>query len=156
MTTAGPINSAASLGGYVETLLRKSSSEFNATISQINGQSHPSHSTHAFNVGKMRIKLCRRWITKSREMYSTSMLLCEVRDVGVAARHLSCCFQVWKRNCWALYLWSNGSLCCYVYVLESVWYTIFASCLFSKKCSFDLPYSFPTVLWLLLVHVPWV
>ncbi|WRX25044.1 Stomatal closure-related actin-binding protein [Theobroma cacao] len=91
VTTSVPIGSekltftAAGLGGYVETLLRKSSSEFNVVISQINGQDHPSHSTHAFNVGKMRIKLCRGWITKSREIYSTSMLLCGVRGDGNAA-----------------------------------------------------------------------
>lgn len=42
-------------------------------ISQMNGQDNPSHSVHAFNVGKMRIKLCRGWITKSREIYSTTM-----------------------------------------------------------------------------------
>lgn len=85
VTTAGPIESAAGLGSYVETLLRKSSSEFSVIISQINGQAHPSHSTHAFNVGKMRIKLCRGWITKSREIYSTSMLLCGVRGDGKAS-----------------------------------------------------------------------
>ncbi|XVE90741.1 hypothetical protein DITRI_Ditri20bG0101500 [Diplodiscus trichospermus] len=84
VTTAGPIASAAGLESYVETLLRKSSSEFNVVISQMNGQDHPSHSTHAFNVGKMRIKLCRGWITKSREIYSTSMLLCGVQGDGKA------------------------------------------------------------------------
>lgn len=39
----------------------------------MNGQDHPSHSVHAFHVGKMRIKLCRGWITKARENYSLSM-----------------------------------------------------------------------------------
>ncbi|GLT88064.1 hypothetical protein SLE2022_061060 [Rubroshorea leprosula] len=85
VSTAGPIESAAGLGSYVETLLRKSSSEFNVVISQMNGQDHSSHSTHVFNVGKMRIKLCRGWITKSREIYSTSMQLCGVRGDGSAA-----------------------------------------------------------------------
>ncbi|OMO90081.1 hypothetical protein COLO4_19403 [Corchorus olitorius] len=85
VTTSGPIDSAAGLGGYVETLLRKSSSDFNVVISQINGQNHPSHSTHSLNVGKMRIKLCRGWITKSREIYSTSMLLCGARGDGNTA-----------------------------------------------------------------------
>ncbi|GMI79616.1 hypothetical protein like AT2G40820 [Hibiscus trionum] len=89
VTTANPIGSAAGLGSYVETLLRKSSSEFNVVISQINGQNHPSRSTHAFNIGKMRIKLCRGWITKSRENYSTSMLLCGSRgDANAPAKSL--------------------------------------------------------------------
>ncbi|KAH9738841.1 Stomatal closure-related actin-binding protein 2 [Citrus sinensis] len=73
VTSAGPIESAAGLGSYVETLLRKSSSEFNVVISQMNGQDYSSHSNHCFNVGKLRIKLCRGWITKSREIYHTSM-----------------------------------------------------------------------------------
>ncbi|GLT95718.1 hypothetical protein SLE2022_133840 [Rubroshorea leprosula] len=85
VTTDGPVDSAAGLGSHVETLLRKSSSEFSVVISQMNGQDHPSHSTHVFNVGKMRIKLCRGWITKSRENYSTSMQLCGVRGDGNAA-----------------------------------------------------------------------
>ncbi|KAH9675281.1 Stomatal closure-related actin-binding protein 3 [Citrus sinensis] len=73
VTSVGPIESAAGLGSYVETLLRKSSSEFNVVISQMNGQDYLSHSNHCFNVGKLRIKLCRGWITKSREIYHTSM-----------------------------------------------------------------------------------
>jgi hypothetical protein len=44
-------------------------------ISQMNGQDNASHSVHVFNVGKMRIKLCRGWITKAREIYSMSMLV---------------------------------------------------------------------------------
>ncbi|KAK8712138.1 hypothetical protein V6N13_147388 [Hibiscus sabdariffa] len=89
VATANPIDSAAGLGSYVETLLRKSSSEFNVVISQINGQDHPSRSTHAFNIGKVRIKLCRGWITKSRENYSTSMLLCGARgDANAPAKSL--------------------------------------------------------------------
>eukprot|EP00257_Ricinus_communis_P004257 XP_002517279.2 stomatal closure-related actin-binding protein 2 isoform X1 [Ricinus communis] len=85
VTTTAPIETAAGLGSYVETLLRKSSSEFNVVISQMNGQDHPSHSVHALNVGKMRIKLCRGWITKAREIYSTPMQLCGVRTNGNAA-----------------------------------------------------------------------
>ncbi|KAB1199678.1 hypothetical protein CJ030_MR0G018469 [Morella rubra] len=73
LTTAGPIDPAAGLGSYVETLLRKSNAEFNVVISQMNGQDHPSHSVHVFHVGKMRIKLSRGWITKAREIYSSSM-----------------------------------------------------------------------------------
>ncbi|XP_065853586.1 stomatal closure-related actin-binding protein 2-like [Euphorbia lathyris] len=86
VTTAGPIESAAGLGSYVETLLRKSSSEFNVVISQMNGKDNASRSSHSFNVGKMRIKLCRGWITKAREIYSAPMLLCGVRaDSNIAA-----------------------------------------------------------------------
>ncbi|OAY40186.1 stomatal closure-related actin-binding protein 2 [Manihot esculenta] len=85
VTTIGPIEIAAGLGSYVEALLRKSSSEFNVVISKMNGQDHPSHSVHTFNVGKMRIKLCRGWITKAREIYSSSMQLCGARDDANAA-----------------------------------------------------------------------
>lgn len=85
VTSAGPIEPATGLGSHVETLLRKSSSEFSVVISQINGQDHSSHSAHVFNVGKMRIKLCRGWITKSREIYHPSMQLCGVRGDGNAA-----------------------------------------------------------------------
>ncbi|MBA0730491.1 hypothetical protein Golax_022425 [Gossypium laxum] len=102
VTTANPIDSemkarnadgvtftAAGLASYVETLLRKSSSEFNVVISRINGQDHSLRSTHSFNIGKMRIKLCRGWITKSRENYSTSMLLCGDRgDANAPAKSL--------------------------------------------------------------------
>ncbi|CAI0374584.1 unnamed protein product [Linum tenue] len=82
VTTAGHIEPAPGLLSHVETLLRKSSAEFSVTISQINGQDNPSHSVHSFNVGKMRIKLCRGWITKAREIYSASMQLCGARAIS--------------------------------------------------------------------------
>ncbi|XP_071723710.1 stomatal closure-related actin-binding protein 2-like [Rutidosis leptorrhynchoides] len=85
VSTAGLIEPASGLGSYVDTLLRKSNSEFSVVISQMNGQSHPSHSVHSFNVGKMRIKLCRGWITKAREIYSTPMQLCGFRGESNAA-----------------------------------------------------------------------
>ncbi|KAG5242515.1 stomatal closure-related actin-binding protein [Salix suchowensis] len=89
VTTSGPIEPAAGLASHVENLLRKSSFEFSVVISQMNGQDHASHSVHAFNVGKMRIKLCRGWITKAREIYSMSMLLCGVRtSSNTAAKSL--------------------------------------------------------------------
>jgi hypothetical protein len=72
VTTDGPINTAAGLQSRVESLLRKSNSEFTVVISQMNGQDHASRS-HVFTVGKARIKLSRGWITKAREIYSTSM-----------------------------------------------------------------------------------
>ncbi|XP_050233804.1 stomatal closure-related actin-binding protein 2 [Mercurialis annua] len=89
VTTTAPIETAAGLRSYVETLLRKSSAEFSVVISQVNGQNHPSNSVHVFNVGKMRVKLCRGWITKAREIYSTLMQLCGVRNnCNAAAKSL--------------------------------------------------------------------
>ncbi|XP_030926517.1 stomatal closure-related actin-binding protein 3-like [Quercus lobata] len=89
VTTSGPIDPAAGLGSYVETLLRKSNTEFNVVISQMNGQDHASHSVHVFHVGKMRIKLSRGWITKARENYSLSMQLCGGRgDINNSAKAL--------------------------------------------------------------------
>ncbi|KAF8063119.1 hypothetical protein N665_1184s0007 [Sinapis alba] len=80
LTTDGPINTAAGLQSRVESLLlRKSNSEFTVVISQMNGKEHASRS-HVFTVGRTRIKLSRGWITKAREIYSTSMQLCGVRD----------------------------------------------------------------------------
>ena len=83
--TTGPIEPAAGLGNYVDTLMRKPNTEFNVVISQTNGQDHPSHSVHVFHVGKMRMKLCKGWITKARESYTASMQLCGVRGGGNAA-----------------------------------------------------------------------
>lgn len=85
-TTVGPINPAAGgLESYVETLLRKPNAEFNVFISQLNGQDYPSRSVNVLHVGKMRMKLCRGWITKARESYSSSMQLCGARGDGNTA-----------------------------------------------------------------------
>ncbi|GAU17837.1 hypothetical protein TSUD_329630 [Trifolium subterraneum] len=87
--TTNPIQTVPGLGSHMETLLRKSNTDFSVVISQMNGKDHSSHSTHSFNVGRMRIKLCRGWITKAREIYSPTMQLCGVRsDVGNAAKAL--------------------------------------------------------------------
>ncbi|KAK2416571.1 Stomatal closure-related actin-binding protein 3 [Trifolium repens] len=87
--TTNPIQTVPGLGSQMETLLRKSNADFSVVISQMNGKDHSSHSTHSFNVGRMRIKLCRGWITKAREIYSPTMQLCGVRsDVGNAAKSL--------------------------------------------------------------------
>ncbi|KAL8136197.1 hypothetical protein AgCh_010700 [Apium graveolens] len=85
VTTAGPVDPAAGLGTYVETLSRKSNTEFSVVISQMNGRNYSSHSVHLFHVGKMRVKLCRGWITKARDSYSTSMQLCGFRGGGNSA-----------------------------------------------------------------------
>ncbi|XP_056846822.1 stomatal closure-related actin-binding protein 3 isoform X1 [Raphanus sativus] len=78
VTTDGPINPDAVLQSRIESLMKKSNSEFSVVISQMNGQDYASRS-HVFTVGKTRIKLSRGWITKAREIYSTSMQLCGVR-----------------------------------------------------------------------------
>ncbi|XP_017248382.1 stomatal closure-related actin-binding protein 3 isoform X2 [Daucus carota subsp. sativus] len=89
VTTAGPVDPAAGVGTYVETLSRKSNTEFSVVISQMNGRNYSSHSVHLFHVGKMRVKLCRGWITKARDSYSTSMQLCGFRGGGnLAAKSL--------------------------------------------------------------------
>ncbi|KAI4319640.1 hypothetical protein MLD38_033218 [Melastoma candidum] len=80
LTTLGSIEPAAGQDSYIETLMRKSHAEFNVVISQMNGQGYPSHSSHVLSVGKTRMKLCRGWISKAREIYSSSMQLCGVRS----------------------------------------------------------------------------
>ncbi|KAM6548078.1 hypothetical protein CsatB_019754 [Cannabis sativa] len=87
--TAGPVDSAVGLGSYIETLTKKSNTEFSVTISQMNGQNYSSNSVHVFHVGKMRMKLSRGWITKAREIYSATMQLCGYRgESNTAARTL--------------------------------------------------------------------
>ncbi|ESQ44435.1 hypothetical protein EUTSA_v10005916mg [Eutrema salsugineum] len=78
VSTDGPIDPDSGLQSRVESLMRKSNCEFSVIISQMNGQDYASRS-HVFTVGKTRIKLSRGWITKAREIYSTSMQLCGVR-----------------------------------------------------------------------------
>ncbi|XP_030525799.1 stomatal closure-related actin-binding protein 3-like isoform X1 [Rhodamnia argentea] len=89
VATIGPIDPVAGLESHIETLMRKSNADFTVTISQMNGQDHQSHSSHTFHVGRTRIKLFRGWMTKARDIYSTSMQLCGVRsDSSVAAKGL--------------------------------------------------------------------
>ncbi|CAG7902840.1 unnamed protein product [Brassica rapa] len=78
VTTNGPIDPDAGLQSRVESLMKKSNSEFSVVISQMNGQDYASRS-HVLTIGKTRIKLSRGWITKAREIYSKSMQLCGVR-----------------------------------------------------------------------------
>ncbi|KAM7524413.1 hypothetical protein LguiA_014315 [Lonicera macranthoides] len=85
VTTAGPVDPAAGLGSYVETLLRKSKTDFNVVISQMNGRNYSSHSVHLLHVGKTKMKLSRGWITKARDSYSNSMQLCGFRGGGNSA-----------------------------------------------------------------------
>lgn len=85
VSTTGPVDSAAGLGSYVESLFCKGDNEFNVVVVQMNGHDHPSESVHVFHVGRMRIKLCKGRSTKVKESYSTSMQLCGVRGGGSAA-----------------------------------------------------------------------
>ncbi|KAJ4978931.1 hypothetical protein NE237_009711 [Protea cynaroides] len=85
MRTIGVIDPAPGLGSYVEALVRKSETEFNVVMTQMNGKDHPPHCVHIFHVGRMRIKLCKGRITKAKENYSSSMQLCGVRGGGNAA-----------------------------------------------------------------------
>ncbi|KAL7600268.1 stomatal closure-related actin-binding protein 2 [Lactuca sativa] len=83
VTTTSPIQPAVGLESYVESLSRKSNSEFSVVISQMNGRNYSSHSAHLLRVGKMRMKLSKGWITKARDAYSsTSMQLCGFRGGG--------------------------------------------------------------------------
>ncbi|XP_052176765.1 stomatal closure-related actin-binding protein 1-like [Diospyros lotus] len=85
VTTTGPIAAAAGLANHLDTLLRKPNTEFNVVISQMNGRNYSSNSVHLFQVGKMRMKLSKGWITKARESYSTPMQLCGFRGGGNSA-----------------------------------------------------------------------
>ncbi|CAH9062294.1 unnamed protein product [Cuscuta europaea] len=85
VTTIGQINQVAGLENYLETLLRKSNTEFCVVIAQMNGRNYSSRSVHSFHVGKMRMKLSRGWITKARDPYSVSMQLCGFRGGGNSA-----------------------------------------------------------------------
>ncbi|KAL5546724.1 hypothetical protein UlMin_006411 [Ulmus minor] len=87
--TAGPIDPAVGLESHMEMLLRKSNAEFNGVISEMNGQDYSSNSVHVFHVGKTRMKLSRGWITKARDIYSPSMLVCGYRgNSNTAAKEL--------------------------------------------------------------------
>ncbi|KAL7174434.1 hypothetical protein ACSBR2_033652 [Camellia fascicularis] len=89
LTTTGPVDPAAGLGNYVESLVRRHDTEFNVVIAQMNGVDYPSQSIHVLHVGKMRIKLCKSNTTVAKEYYSTSMQLCGVRGGGNAAAQAS-------------------------------------------------------------------
>lgn len=85
LTTTGPIDPAAGLGNYVESLVRRHDTEFNVIVIQMNGVDQPSESIHILHVGKMRIKLCKGKTTMAKEYYSPTMQLCGVRGGGNAA-----------------------------------------------------------------------
>jgi len=85
LTTTGPIDPAAGLGNYVESLVRRHDTEFNVVIAQMNGEDYPSQSIHVLQIGKMRMKLCKGKATVAKEYYSITMQLCGIRGGGNAA-----------------------------------------------------------------------
>lgn len=85
LTTTGPIDPAAGLGNYVESLVRRHDTEFNVVILQMNGVDQPLESIHVLHIGKMRMKLCKSKTTMAKEYYSATMQLCGVRGGGNAA-----------------------------------------------------------------------
>ncbi|KAG5517301.1 hypothetical protein RHGRI_037903 [Rhododendron griersonianum] len=85
LTTTGPIDPAAGLGNYVESLVRRHDTEFNVVIAQMNGEDFPSQSIHVLHIGKMRMKLCKGKTTVAKEYYSITMQLCGIRGGGNAA-----------------------------------------------------------------------
>jgi len=83
--TDGPIENAAGLERYVDSLMRRTDIEFNVVVAQMNGKDYSSNSVHVLHIGKLRIKLRKGWSTKARESYSTTMKLCGSRGGGNAA-----------------------------------------------------------------------
>ncbi|WVZ68476.1 hypothetical protein U9M48_017411 [Paspalum notatum var. saurae] len=83
--TDGPIDNAAGLERYVDSLMKRTDIEFNVVVTQMNGKDYSSNSVHVFHIGKLRIKLRKGWSTKARESYSTMMKLCGSRGGGNAA-----------------------------------------------------------------------
>ncbi|KAL5673563.1 hypothetical protein ACJX0J_017869, partial [Zea mays] len=83
--TDGPIDNAAGLEHYVDSLMKRTDIEFNVVVTQMNGKDYSSNSVHVFHIGKLRIKLQKGWSTKARELYSTTMKLCGSRGGGNAA-----------------------------------------------------------------------
>lgn len=88
ITTVASISPAAALNNHLEMLLRKSCTEFNVVITQMNSRNYSSKSIHLFQLGKTRMKLSKGWITKARESYSSSMQICGFRGGGNSAAKL--------------------------------------------------------------------
>ncbi|CAL5085061.1 unnamed protein product [Urochloa decumbens] len=83
--TAGPVDPAAGLADYVETLMRNPEMEYNVVILQVNGVAQPADSLHVFCIGRLRMRLARGTSVVAKEFYSSSMQLCGVRGGGDAA-----------------------------------------------------------------------
>ncbi|KAG8079549.1 hypothetical protein GUJ93_ZPchr0007g3065 [Zizania palustris] len=83
--TAGPVDPAAGLIDYVETLVKNPESEYNVIVLQVNGIKQPTDSIHVLSVGKLRMRLAKGKTVIAKEFYSSSMQLCGVRGSGDAA-----------------------------------------------------------------------
>ncbi|XP_047069958.1 stomatal closure-related actin-binding protein 1-like isoform X1 [Lolium rigidum] len=83
--TAGPVDPAAGLVDYVETLVRNPETEYNVVVLQVNGIGQPTDSIHVLCIGKLRMRLATGTTVVAKEFYSSSMQLCGVRGGGDAA-----------------------------------------------------------------------
>ncbi|KAM0865990.1 hypothetical protein ACQ4PT_042880 [Festuca glaucescens] len=83
--TAGPVDPAAGLVDYVETLVRNPETEYNVVVLQVNGIGQPTDSIHVLCIGKLRMRLAKGKTVVAKEFYSSSMQLCGVRGGGDAA-----------------------------------------------------------------------
>ncbi|BAF22352.1 stomatal closure-related actin-binding protein 1 [Oryza sativa Japonica Group] len=83
--TAGPVDPAAGLVDYVETLLRNPETEYNVVVLQVNGIKQPTDSIHVLSIGKLRMRLAKGKTVIAKEFYSSTMQLCGMRGGGDAA-----------------------------------------------------------------------
>uniref|UniRef100_A0A0E0ANE8 Stomatal closure-related actin-binding protein coiled-coil domain-containing protein n=1 Tax=Oryza glumipatula TaxID=40148 RepID=A0A0E0ANE8_9ORYZ len=83
--TASPVDPAAGLVDYVETLLRNPETEYNVVVLQVNGIKQPTDSIHILSVGKLRMRLAKGKTVIAKEFYSSTMQLCGMRGGGDAA-----------------------------------------------------------------------
>ncbi|KAL5196549.1 hypothetical protein ABZP36_000061 [Zizania latifolia] len=83
--TSGPIDPAAGLVDYVETLVRNPETEYNVVVLRVNGIKQPTDSIHILSIGKLRMRLAKGKTVTAKEFYSSSMQLCGVRGGGDAA-----------------------------------------------------------------------
>ncbi|KAL6657070.1 hypothetical protein ACP70R_004850 [Stipagrostis hirtigluma subsp. patula] len=83
--TSGPVDPAAGLVGYVETLVKSPETEYNVVVLQVNGTAQHADSLHVLCIGKLRMRLAKGKTVIAKEFYSSSMQLCGVRGGGDAA-----------------------------------------------------------------------
>ncbi|KQK14962.1 stomatal closure-related actin-binding protein 1 [Brachypodium distachyon] len=83
--TTGPVDPAAGLVDYVETLVRNPETEYNVIVLQVNGVNQSTDSIHVLCIGKLRMRLAKGMTVVAKEFYSPSMQLCGVRGGGDAA-----------------------------------------------------------------------
>ncbi|KAL5199118.1 hypothetical protein ABZP36_002630 [Zizania latifolia] len=83
--TAGPVDPAAGLIDYVETLVKNPETEYNVVVLQVNGIKQSIDSIHVLSVGKLRMRLAKGKTVIAKEFYSSLMQLCGVRGGGDAA-----------------------------------------------------------------------